>query len=380
MDFAFVPPQTPALIIDQVALIANIRRLQSLCDAGGVALRPHGKMHKCSTIAHLQRAAGAIGLCCQTVGEAEAFVRGGVGDLLVSAPIAPWGAARIAALVAEKGTAIAVVCDSEAQIDRLGAAALIAGVTIGALVDINIGMHRVGCTPAEVPALAARIAATAGLRYRGVQAYFGHIQHITDGRAEANARGTAILKTIVEALRAAGLPPETVTGGGSGTYSFDIAGGVFTELQCGSYAVMDVEYEDSGGPDGDWPFRPALFVATTIISARHKTHVTADAGLKALGSDVAARVVYGGAPGSLWRALGDEHAAIIHPSALGIDVEAIDADDAIAWPEGAPREGDTVWLQPGHVDPTINLYDAFYAVAADGSFERWPIDARRVSP
>lgn len=379
------PPQTPALVIDRKALDANLATMQAACDARGVRLRPHGKMHKCTTIGRMQIAAGAVGLCCQTVGEAEVFARGGIGDLLVSAPLPGWGAARIAALARETGAHIACVCDSATQVDRLAAAARDAAITMAALVDVNIGMHRVGCSPDAAPDLAERIAASEGLRYAGVQAYFGHLQHLAEGRSEANAAGTATLRALVADLTRRGFAPPQVTGGGSGTYALDLAAGVFTELQCGSYAVMDAEYLDCGGPAGEWPFRPALFIAGTVVSTQHKSHVTIDVGLKATSSDVAPRIVAGAAAGSIWRSMGDEHGAIAHPATLprlaaGEIVEAIDADPTLPWPADAPREGDIVWLLPGHCDPTINLYDAFYASCGDGGYERWPIDARRVSP
>lgn len=359
----FVPPQTPALVIDRVALQHNLRTLQQACDAGGVRLRPHGKMHKCSALGRLQVELGAIGLCCQTVGEAEAFARAGITDLLVSAPIPNWGPVRLAALSRTTGAVIAAVCDSAAQVERLGAAAVAEGVILGALVDVDVGMHRAGCTPAEAPSLAGKIADTAGLRYEGIQAYFGHLQHLDQGRAEANAAATAVLKAMVSELSAKALAPPQVTGGGSGTYSFDIENGVFTELQCGSYAVMDVEYAACGGPGGAWPFRPALFIAARVVSAKHVTHATIDAGLKATSADVPPRVIAGAASGSQWRSMGDEHGAVIPP-----------ADEA------PPPEGALVWLQPGHCDPTINLYDGFWAVDEDGEAEFWPIDARRVTP
>jgi 3-hydroxy-D-aspartate aldolase len=176
MNFAYRPPQTPALVIDRAALLHNLRTMQAACDAGGVRLRAHGKMHKCSTLARLQVETGAVGLCCQTVGEAESFARAGVADLLVSAPLAPWAPLRLATIARETGARIAATCDSEAQIARLGVAALASGVELGCVIDVNIGMHRVGCTTKEAPRLAALAVATQGLRYEGVQAYFGHLQ------------------------------------------------------------------------------------------------------------------------------------------------------------------------------------------------------------
>lgn len=388
------PPQTPALVIRREAMMRNLAALQQRCAAAGVSLRAHGKMHKCSTLARLQVERGAIGLCCQTVGEAEAFAAAGIGDLLMTAPIAPWGADRLAAL-ASRGTRISVVADDEAQIDRLAAAARRADVLLNVVVDIDLGQHRSGAPPEAVQALAWRIAGSGALRFDGIQAYLGHLQHVADvaARREANAAATARLSAIVEELRGAGLPPVRVTGGGTGTFALDLAGGVFSELQAGSYALMDVEYGDCGSPDGEaWPFEPALFIAASTVSARHKTHSTIDAGLKAVAVDgPPARFVAGAPAGARWFAMGDEHGAVAHPAtfaqlaaardALSRDeaIAAIDADAGIAWPEDLPRSGDIVWLQPGHCDPTINLYDAFFVADEDGTLDRWPIDARRVS-
>ncbi|HRD47049.1 MAG TPA: DSD1 family PLP-dependent enzyme, partial [Caulobacter sp.] len=179
-----------------------------------------------------------------------------------------------------------------------------------------------------------------------------------------------------------------VTGGGTGTHSYDLKSGIFTELQAGSYAFMDVEYEDCGAPEGGWPFEQSLFIAASVISAVHKSHVVVDVGFKANSVDgPPARVAAGAARGSLWRPMGDEHGMILHPSAMAalkggnfVDaVNALDADASASWPADAPKAGDIVWLQPGHIDPTINLYDALHVVAEDGTWERWAVDGRRVS-
>jgi D-serine deaminase-like pyridoxal phosphate-dependent protein len=388
------PPMTPALVVRRRALEANLRAMQADCDAAGMALRAHGKMHKCSRIARMQVAAGAVGLCCQTVGEAQAFAQAGIADLLVTAPVAPWAAPTLAALARE--ARVGVVVDDIGQVERLEAAAHAAGTRLNLVVDIDLGLHRTGCAVADVLPLTRRIAASDAVAFDGVQAYLGHLQHLPDidARAAANTAATAELAQIVADLVAAGLKPPRVTGGGTGTFAFDLAGGVFTELQAGSYALMDVDYGDCGSPDGGaWPFEPALFVAASVVSARHKSHVVSDAGLKALSVDgPPARVVAGAAPGSFWHAMGDEHGAVVHPAmaqrliAAGGDVlardaaiRALDADPAVQWPDGAPACGDIVWLQPGHCDPTVNLHDALWVADEDGRLERWPIDARRVS-
>ncbi|MFZ5668446.1 MAG: alanine racemase [Pseudomonadota bacterium] len=384
----FVPPQTPLLVIRRAALDHNLATMQSRCDAAGVRLRAHGKTHKCSMLGRLQVAGGAVGLCAQTVGEAEAFVKGGVRDVLVTAPHAAWGAPRLAA-AARGGTRVGAVVDDADQVARLGAAARAAGVVLDCVVDIDPGTHRTGVHPSRVVELAALAAATEGLAYAGVQAYAGHLQHLEVAPRRAGDEAvTATLAGVVEALRLANLAPGVVTGGGTGTHAWDLVSGVFTELQAGSYAVMDAEYEACGGPEGNWPFEQALFVVAGVVSANHKSHVTVDAGFKALSVDgPPARVAAGAAPGSLWRPMGDEHGMILNPSAIpglkGGDfsaaVDALDADPAAPWPEDAPKAGDLVWLQPGHCDPTINLYDALHVVSEDGSVERWAVDARRVS-
>lgn len=387
-------PQTPLLVVDRAALERNIGKMQALCDAAGVRLRAHGKTHKCSTLGRLIVERGAVGLCCQTVGEAEAFVAGGIKDVLVTAPSPPWGAARLAAL-AQTGAKVGAVADDEGQIDRLSDAAVAAGVVLDLVVDLDLGTHRAGAYPHDALKLARAADASPGLRFAGLQAYLGHLQHLDDGelRRTADEAAFATLKALVAELTAAGLPPPVVTGGGTGTHAFDLASGVFTELQAGSYAVMDVEYDACGAPGGgDWPFEPSLFVAATVVSGNHKSHVTCDAGFKAMSMDgPPARVVAGAAPGSLWRPMGDEHGMIAHPALidvlkaggrdpLGFDraVAAADADPARDVPPDAPKVGDLVWLQPGHCDPTINLYDALHVWDSE-TLERWAVDGRRVS-
>lgn len=386
-------PQTPLLVVDRAALTRNLTRMQALCDAAGVRLRAHGKTHKSSTLARRIVDGGAVGLCCQTVGEAEAFVAGGIKDILVTAPVPPWGTARLAAL-ARTGATIGVVADDEGQIDRLSDAAVAAGTRLDLVVDLDLGTHRAGCYPKDALRLARAADASPGLRFAGIQAYLGHLQHMDDLalRQSADEAAFAALKSLVAELTAAGLPPGVVTGGGTGTHAFDLASGVYTELQAGSYAVMDVEYDACGGPGGDWAFEPSLFIAASVVSANHKSHVTCDAGFKAVSMDgPPARVVAGAAPGSLWRPMGDEHGMIAHPAMidvlkaggrdpLGFDraVAAADADPARDFPADAPRVGDLVWLQPGHCDPTINLYDALHVWDGE-KLERWPVDGRRVT-
>jgi 3-hydroxy-D-aspartate aldolase len=361
------PPITPALVVRRAAMLNNINALHEDCAARGVRLRAHGKMHKCSMLGRLQIEHGGVGLCCQTVGEAEAFVAGGVMDVLVTSPVPPWGWPRLAAL--SQRANVAAVVDSVSQLLAARAAMLAGGAAVLAggasaaaggdrltiFVDVDPGMGRAGVAPEHALALAQQIPAMPGLRFGGLQAYCGHHQHLLPAeRTAAHANWSVRLKSLVMAFSNAGLPPPQVTGGGTGTAALDLAAGVYTELQAGSYALMDVEYGDLG----DLPYQPALFVAASVVSANHAGHVTCDAGHKALHPNGPPQRVLHPA-GSRYQPAGDEHGAIIPPGGL--------------------REGSLVWLQPGHVDPTVALHDAFFVADEDGTLERWPIDARRVT-
>jgi D-serine deaminase-like pyridoxal phosphate-dependent protein len=383
---------TPTLVLVREALERNLDLMQGMCNAAGVGLRPHGKMHKCSTLAKLQMSKGAVGICAQTLGEAEAFAAGGVRDLLITSPLSLKDTRRVVTLA--NASRVACVVDDPLQVAALGAVAVAAGVVLDLLVDIDLGQHRTGVKPGEVERLAKLISATAGTRFAGIQGYVGHLQHVGAWavRLIANAKATATLGEIVSRLRSVDLAPRVVTGGGTGTHASDLASGVFTEIQAGSYAVMDVEYANCDAPGGgQWPFSAALFVATSVVSAQHNTHLVIDAGLKALSTDgPVARVIAGAPAGSIWRAMGDEHGAVFLPwvvaaaaavgqdPALWLSSRSIDVDPPAL--DGGPRLGDTVWLQPGHCDPTINLYDAFLVLERDGSWAHWPIDGRRAQP
>ena len=386
-------PTTPGLVLIREVLERNLDLMQARCNAAGVGLRPHGKMHKCSTLAKLQMAKGAVGICAQTIGEAEAFAAAGIPDVLLTSPVSLKDADRVAALA--HATQIAAVVDDPVLVSALGRAARAAGAVLDLLVDIDLGQHRTGVHPRDVEALAHSIANTPGVRFTGVQGYLGHLQHIENAlrRMAANVDSLASLASAVERLRAVGLAPRRVTGGGTGTHTSDLASGLFTEIQAGSYALMDAEYGACEAPGGtEWPFAPALFLAASVVSARHRTHVTVDAGVKSLSMDgPPARVIAGAASGSVWSSMGDEHGAIFHPDALKILASvardplaiqaAIDSADVELPPlPFAPQLGDTMWLQPGHCDPTINLHDAFLVLEPDGSWSRWPIDARRQTP
>ncbi|HEY7900296.1 MAG TPA: DSD1 family PLP-dependent enzyme [Caulobacteraceae bacterium] len=351
---------TPALLIDLEALNRNIQAMARFAAAAGVKLRPHAKTHKCVEVATLQIAAGAVGICCAKLGEAEALAAGGVGPILITSPVVgPTGVARLKVL-AETSPGLMAAVDHPRGVDALAAA----GVTMPLLVDIDPGIHRTGVADAAAAiALAQRIAAAPGLSFAGVQFYCGmqqHIESFAERRAAITER-TAYLSDIIAGLAEAGLKPGIVSGGGTGTHRIDANLGVFTELQVGSYVFMDRQYEicDLTG-DGGAPFETALMVEARVISASHPFMATLDAGFKAFATDAGAPPILAGAPeGSTYHFMGDEQGCVIPPAGLA-----------------PPAWGEAVTLAAPHCDPTVNLYDAYHLVRGDTLTDIWPIQAR----
>ncbi|MEM7498338.1 MAG: DSD1 family PLP-dependent enzyme [Pseudomonadota bacterium] len=349
---------TPALAVELGALERNIDRMAREAAGAGIRLRPHAKTHKCSAIARMQMAAGAVGLCCQKVGEAEALVAGGIEDVLVTNEIVrPSKLARLAVL-AQKAR-IGLCIDALAPARAASAAATAEGVTLGVLIEIDVGQGRCGVAPgAEAATLAADIAALPGLRLDGLQAYHGAAQHFRapGERADAIGRAAALTRETAHAFAAAGLASPIIGGAGTGTYAIEAASGIWTEIQPGSYVFMDADYAAN---ETAAPFEHALFALAGIMS-RREGHGVIDAGLKALSGESGLPLLWGVEDGRL-TGLSDEHATLVLPGA-------------------APRLGETVRIVPSHCDPTVNLHDWIVAFR-DGSGgavveEVWPVDAR----
>jgi D-serine deaminase-like pyridoxal phosphate-dependent protein len=355
---------TPVLVLDVEALDRNIAAMAGLAAGRGVALRPHAKTHKSVDIAQRQIAAGAVGVCCAKIGEAEALADGGVTGILITSPVAaPRAVERLAALAARAEGLMAVV-DHPAVAARLDAALGDAGARLGVLIDIDPGIARTGvASPEKAVELARAIAALPRLDGRGVQFYCGVQQHVEDyaERRAAIVERTAYLQQVIAALAAAGFAPPIVSGGGTGTHRIDLDLGVFTELQAGSYVFMDKQYGDCDlTGDGNAPFEVSLGVDARVVSANHAGLVTIDAGFKSLSTDGGVAVVRDGAgEGAAFFFMGDEHAALAAP---GIGERL------------AP--GDCVSLIVPHCDPTVNLYDHYHVVAGDTLVAIWPVTAR----
>ena len=345
---------TPALILDAAAMQANIERMAEFFREGDCKLRPHFKAHKTPEIARRQLAAGpCTGLTCATVAEAEAVADFCDDILIANEVIGPDKTARVAAIAA-RGVDMKIAVDSPEGLAMAGEAAVTAGVEVGVLVDVNVGMPRCGVQPDAAAELAARAAETPGVRLRGLMGYEGHAVGIPerDKREDVTRRAVDSLLSAVSAVREAGLPCEIVSAGGTGSY--DITGRIagITEIQAGSYALMDTAYAKL-----DMSFRRAIWVLGTVISRPAPGLCVTDSGHKACTEDHGNPDV-DGVEGASILFLSDEHASITLP------------------PESAIAVGDRIRLAPSHIDPTINLHDVIYVIEGERVADIWPIAAR----
>jgi len=359
---------TPALLCDVDVLESNLAQMASLAAGSGTVLRPHAKTHKSAFIARRQLAHGAVGISCATASEASAVVDrmltdGWTGPLsvLVTSPVTgAAGSRRVAALARRCNLLVAV--DHPDGVDELASA--VGGGTLDVVCDVDVGLGRTGVTgPDGARAVVAHIARHHGLRFAGVQGYGGHLQHMAgrDERCRATESANNRLRSVIDALEAAGHQVGLRTGGGTGTSAIDIELGVLNELQPGSYAFMDREYRDALGDDLEVGFGQSLTVATTVVSANQDSFVTVDAGLKAMATDAGSPTVVGRHDGVAYHFFGDEHGLVTRG-------------------DGAPlRRGDRLDLVPPHCDPTVDRYDALWLVRGDTLVGLAAVDARGCS-
>jgi 3-hydroxy-D-aspartate aldolase len=353
--------QTPALVIDLDILERNIARMAEHAKRNKIDLRPHAKTHKSAEIARRQMAAGALGICCAKLGEAEALADAGIDSILITSPVVTDGG--IARLVALNGRIreLMAVCDDAETAVKLDAAA--SGKKLKLFVDIDPGMGRTGIRPDLAPALVEQIASAANLELAGLQCYAGQVQHMESPNQRRDASFSALkeLGALRDTLKQKNLAPAILSGGGTGTFDIDPELRVLSELQVGSYVFMDRQYNDVWTKPGDRPpFETSLFVQTTVISANRTGLVTTDAGLKAFATDDGVPVIaHGAPPGAAYFFFGDEQGGVIY------------SEEA-----GKLRRGAAIACVVPHCDPTVNLYDRYHAVRGDTLEAIWPVDAR----
>jgi D-serine deaminase-like pyridoxal phosphate-dependent protein len=345
---------TPALLLDADILEANIAKMASFARQEGVNLRPHCKTHKAPIIARKQLEAGAIGITCQKLGEAEVMVDEGIEGLLIANQIV--GETKIRRLISLAGRAdVMVAVDDPRNISNLSAAASGAGIRLKVLVEVDVGMGRCGVPP-DQPSLALTrlVHESPGLEFCGLMGYEGHTVMIDDvEEREAKARqALSLLVETVELLKGNGFKVPIVSSSGTGT--FDIGGGFpgITEIQVGSYATMDGRYRQVGVP-----FDCALTVLTSVISTPTDGIVVTDAGVKSVTIEFGWPQVLG-YPDAEVVYLSEEHGKLKIPDSAGLN------------------PGDKLEFLPMHGCTTINLHDHFYVVRDDEFQERWQVAAR----
>ncbi|MFY0661596.1 MAG: DSD1 family PLP-dependent enzyme [Shimia sp.] len=362
MDAADI--QTPALVLDLDALERNIKKMGDYAKAHGMRHRVHGKMHKSVDVAKLQeKLGGAVGVCCQKVSEAEVFARGGIKDILVSNQVRDPAKIDRLARLPKFGSRTIVCVDDVANVADLSAAAMQHGTELEVFIEIDCGAGRCGVTTTEaVVEIAKAVEAAENLKFTGIQAYQGAMQHMDsyeDRKAKLDV-AIAQVQDAVDGLKAEGIACELVSGGGTGSYYFESNSGVYNELQCGSYAFMDADYgrildKDGNRIDqGEW--ENAFFILTSVMSHAKADKAIVDAGLKAQSVDSGLPVIFGRDDVEYIKC-SDEHGVVMDPT-------------------GALKVNDKLKLVPGHCDPTANVHD-WYVGVRDGKVETvWPVSAR----
>jgi 3-hydroxy-D-aspartate aldolase len=354
---------TPALLLDLDRFERNLARMAAHVRGAGKQLRPHAKTHRCPEIARRQVAAGALGVACAKLGEAEVMARAGVRGLLITTEVVAPSAVRRLVRLAGEAPDTMVVVDHPDNVRALAAAAAEAGVTLNVLVDVHVGARRTGTEPGE-PALALGrlVADQRALRLRGLQGYAGQCAHVMGWaeRRDASHKAMAPLMDTRARFETAGLPVEIVAGGSTGTYNIDLELAGLTELQAGSYCVMDIDYRRIGGRGGEamTDFEMAITVVATVVSVA-ADRAMVDAGLKAFSTDKPFPPEAVERPGVDYGFAGDEHGRL-----------------TLTDPSRAPRLGERIEFFPPHCDPTINLYDRIYAMRGDTVEAVWDVAGR----
>jgi D-serine deaminase-like pyridoxal phosphate-dependent protein len=346
---------TPALLIDLDAFERNLALMSGEIAAAGVAWRPHAKGHKCPAIAHKELAAGAIGVTCAKLGEAEVMAASGVRDILVANQVVgPIKARRLAALCAHADVIVAV--DNIENAKELSAAGCAHGTRPRVIVELNVGMDRAGVLPGEAAvALSTQIAALEGIRYVGLMGYEGHGMEVEDPTARAETISAAVrgLVQTAEACREAGLPVEIVSASGTGTYRSAVSIKGITEVQAGGGLFGDAMYRELGVP-----VDPALILLTQVVSRPTPDRIIVDAGHKTTDASLR-RPKVRGLDGIVSQAYSAEHGRFTLDHATD-----------------TPRIGDRLELEIGYHDQTTHLHDVLYGVRGGLVETVWSVAAR----
>ena len=349
---------TPALLLDLDAAKRNIAAMAEKFRELPASLRPHIKVHKCVELARLQVEAGAIGVACASVWEAAVMAEGGIDDVLVANQLVhPDKVAAIAALARDHRITVAV--DDVRNVEQLSRAASEAGSELEVLIELDVGMGRCGLrTKDELLPVAERIAALPSVTLRGLQAYEGHCMLEPDREKRIRDANTANEQAVEAAdfLAGHGHPCADISAGGTGTYFITGAHPRITEVQAGSYTLMDC-FHGNLVPGG---FEVAMTVLGTVISRQGNT-VVLDCGRKAVGIDFVTPPLVA-FPEAEIRYYAEEHCLADFPGAPPIDL------------------GDRAEVMAGYGPTTVNLHDVFHVVENGVVTDIWPVNPRGAGP
>ena len=349
---------TPCLVIDKSKLMNNISTMQAFAVSKSKHVRPHAKTHKCVEICQLQLDAGSIGISITKPSEAYELAKANIRHLLITSPIVTKHKLATLAKILKLAPETMLVVDSEANLAQLNQLGDELNLSVNLLVDIDAGIGRTGASFETAFDLALLVHNNAHTTLKGIQCYAGHFQHILGNDERQQASATLLnkageLKQQIE--NATGLVNLIQSGSGTGTYEIDSDIASVTEIQPGSYTVMDKEYFDIEYNNGH--FQPAMTLLTSVISANHTTHVTVDAGTKALYKEAThPQIISHNGLNYEWHYFGDEHGKVSG--------------------DNLPALGEVIEMIVPHCDPTINLHDKFYVVENDIVVDIWDIALR----
>jgi len=352
--------ETPCLIIDYPKLKYNLVTMQTHITQHQIDYRPHCKTHKSTQLAKLQLEHGAIGLSVTTFAEAQVLVNHDIDGILITSPVTAKPRLRGLPSLLKKSPSLMLVVDNIDNILELNDIGQAIGQKINVLLDIDAGIGRTGVKPKLALEYGQLIDSQSFLELCGIQCYAGHLQHIHD-YSKRKALSLQVMENasqLIKQFRAHHLPCPILTGSGTGTFDIDIEASEVTEIQPGSYVVMDVEYQEI---EGLYCFKPAMTLFTTVISRHGDEHVTVDAGTKSIYFNTQHQPKIISHPALIydWAGFGDEHGKVTSTN-----------------PELLPVVGDVLEFIVPHCDPTINLYKELYVLENDIVIDIWNINMR----
>lgn len=351
IDRPLVEIDTPALVLDRAACDRNLARMANFFRGRVAQLRPHFKNHKCVTLARRQSAAGAVGMTCAKLSEAEVLVDHGFDDILIANQVVGEAkTARLAQLARRARMAVAI--DHIEHAESISRAATAAGSTVHVLIEVDIGMGRCGVAagPGALE-LARQVMALPGVQFKGLQAYEGHLVNVLD-RAERRERAQAAMQQAVDTralIEAAGIPVACVSGCSSATYDCTGVMDGVDEVQAGTYATMDRQYQRLA-PE----FEVALALQVRVISRPSPGKAVLDVGVKGAGSEFGVPAIRGYPGVEISSFMSEEHAVV---------------KNVPDW-----KIGQLVHLIPSHACTTCNLHREFIVYEEDSVVDVWPIE------